>query len=459
MYKIDFKQPLNIHFIGIGGISMSGLAAILLKEKFNISGSDTKESELTAKLKHMGATIFLGHRALNITDNVQLVVYTAAIKEDNEEFKAAKEKAIPMLTRAQLLGQIMDNFPQSIAISGTHGKTTTTSMIAQILLAAETDPTVSVGGILSCISGNIRIGNSDIFLTEACEYTNSFHHFNPKYALILNIDADHLDFFKDLAEIRSSFRIFAEKVSPDGFIIINGEIPKHQELTSNLPSNIITYGFDSHNIYYADNIQFHAEGKVIFTLMHKDLSVGSITLHVPGMHNISNAVAAAALALEMHLPFPVIQNALSSFSGTKRRFEYKGNIGGVTIIDDYAHHPTEITATIKAAQKYGKKRIICVFQPHTYTRTKAFLNEFAASLSEADVVVLADIYAAREKETLGISSIDLLKKIENLGTDVHYFSSFSEIENFLLKKCMNDDLLITMGAGDIVLVGDHLLGN
>jgi len=353
----------------------------------------------------------------------------------------------------------MDNYQQSIAVSGTHGKTTTTSMITQILLSAKTDPTVSVGGILSCISGNIRVGNSDVFLTEACEYTNSFLHFNPKYALILNIDADHLDFFKDLNEIRSSFREFAKKVSSDGFIIVNGEIPEYQEITDNLPCKIITYGFDSSYEYYADNIQFHAQGKVTFTLMHKNHTVGGITLHVPGMHNISNAVAAAALALEMDLPFSNICAALKDFGGTKRRFEYKGELGEVTIIDDYAHHPTEITATLQAAKEYGKDRIVCVFQPHTYTRTKSFLDEFALSLSEADIVVLADIYAARETDNLGISSLDLKEKLEKLGTKTYYFPSFDEIENFLLKKCINGDLLITMGAGDIVQVGDNLLGN
>lgn len=459
MYKIDFKKPIHIHFIGIGGISMSGLAEILLKENFQISGSDSKESELTDKLTALGASICYGQRASNITDNTDLVVYTAAIHPDNAELKAAVEKGIPTLTRAELLGQIMDNYKDSIAVAGTHGKTTTTSMITHILLHACADPTVSVGGILKSIDGNIRVGNSSVFLTEACEYTNSFLNFYPKYAVILNIEEDHLDFFKDLSDIRSSFHKFAENIPADGTVIINGQIDNYQEITQGLPCQIITYGLDASDSYYADNITFNTQGCGEFTLMHGSDSLGTITLSVPGLHNVSNAVAASALALEMKFSFEHIKAALADFSGTARRFEQKGTLGGITIIDDYAHHPTEIAATLKAAQNYPHERVVCVFQPHTYTRTKAFLKDFAASLSHADIVVLADIYAAREKNTLGISSEDLLKELQALGCESYYFPSFDEIENFLLKKCINGDLLITMGAGDIVQVGEHLLGH
>lgn len=458
MYKIDFKNPIHIHFIGIGGISMSGLAEILLKEHFQISGSDSKESKLTDKLTSLGAVINYGQRASNITDNIDLVVYTAAIHPDNPELKTALEKDIPTLTRAELLGQIMNNYSNSIAISGTHGKTTTTSMITHILLHACADPTVSVGGILKSIDGNIRVGNSEVFLTEACEYTNSFLNFYPKYAVILNIEEDHLDFFKDLADIRNSFHKFAENVPADGTVIINGQIADYQEITNGLSCRIITYGLDASDSYYADNITFNTQGCGEFTLMHDSTAVGSVTLSVPGIHNVSNAVAACALALEMQISFTHIKDALASFGGTARRFERKGTLAGITIVDDYAHHPTEITATLKAAKNYPHERIVCVFQPHTYTRTKAFLKEFADSLSHADIVVLADIYAAREKNTLGISSNDLLKELQALDCESYYFPSFDEIENFLLNKCINGDLLITMGAGDIVQVGEHLLG-
>ncbi len=458
MYKIDFQNPIHIHFIGIGGISMSGLAEILLKEGFVISGSDARESALTRKLQDLGADIAYGQSGVNIKDGIQLVVYTAAIHPDNPELKEAIAQNIPTLTRAELLGQIMDNYQDSIGVAGTHGKTTTTSMIAHILMEAHTDPTVSVGGILKSIGGNIRVGNSQVFLTEACEYTNSFLHFNPRYALILNIEEDHLDFFKNLGEIRRSFSAFAHKVPANGAVIINGEIENYQEITQGISGRTITYGLTSSNEYYADDVRFHAQGCANFTLIHKKEVLGTITLQVPGIHNVLNAVAAAALATEMGISFASVAAALADFGGTARRFEYKGSLKGITIIDDYAHHPTEIAATLSAAANYPKKRTICVFQPHTYTRTKAFLTEFAQALSAADIVVLADIYAAREQNTCGISSLDLLRELKKLGTECYYFPSFDEIENFLLEKCMNGDLLITMGAGDILQVGEHLLG-
>ncbi|NBH14969.1 UDP-N-acetylmuramate--L-alanine ligase [Lachnospiraceae bacterium] len=459
VYKINFNQPIHLHFIGIGGISMSGLAEILLQEGFHISGSDSRKSPLTEKLTSLGAKIYYGQRASNIQEGTEAVVYTAAIHTDNPELQAAVEHGIPTLTRAQLLGQIMENYRQSAAVSGTHGKTTTSSMAADILLESFCDPTVSIGGILKSIDGNIRVGKSEFFLTEACEYTNSFLNFYPKYALILNIEEDHLDFFKDIADIRRSFRQFAENVPPEGTLIINGEIENYQEITNGLNCKVVTYGLASSNSYYADNITFNTEGCGNFTLMQKDTALGAITMRVPGIHNVSNAVAACALALEMNLPIESAQTALAHFGGTARRFEHKGNLGGITIIDDYAHHPTEIAATLKAARNCGKDRIVCVFQPHTYTRTKAFLTEFAQALSAADLIVLADIYAAREQNTLGISSADLQKELQNMGRECYYFPSFDEIESFLLKKCLNGDLLITMGAGDIVQVGEHLLGH
>ena len=458
MYIINFNQPIHIHFIGIGGISMSGLAEILLEEGFTISGSDARESELTEKLSRMGASVYYGQSASNIKEGVQLVVYTSAIHADNPELREAVRQQLPTLTRAELLGQIMDNYKDSIGVSGTHGKTTTTSMIAQILLACGTDPTISVGGILKSIDGNIRVGNSEVFLTEACEYTNSFLHFNPRYALILNIEEDHMDFFKDLDDIRHSFTAFAHKTPANGGVIINGAIDNYEEITAGIAGRTITYGLDASNEYYAEDVRFHAQGFTSFTLMHREENLGVITLHVPGLHNVSNALAAAALATELGISPDCIAKALAEFTGTARRFEVKGTLGGITIIDDYAHHPTEIAATLSAARTYPHDRIVCVFQPHTYTRTKAFLTDFAKSLSAADVVVLADIYAAREQNTIGISSRDLKRELEKLGTECYYFPSFDEIENFLLKKCMHGDLLITMGAGDILQVGEHLLG-
>ena len=459
MYKINFNQPVHVHFIGIGGISMSGLAEILLEEHFTISGSDAKESDLTRHLEHMGVTVYYGQAASNIKEGVDLVVYTAAIREDNPEFLRAKELNIPMMSRAELLGQIMDNYENSIAIAGTHGKTTTTSMISQILLAAKADPTITVGGILKALDGNLRVGKSNIFVSEACEYTNSFLHFYPKYSIVLNVEAEHLDFFKDIQDIRHSFHQFLSNTKKDGAILLNGEIENYKELTEGLPNEVITFGLTDSCDYHPADITFNEKACASFTAMHHDTPVMKVSLNVPGMHNVSNALAAIALALDLKIPTEAIIAGLSAFGGADRRFQHKGTVDGITVIDDYAHHPTEIRATLTAAKNYPHKRLVLVFQPHTYSRTKAFLNDFADVLSLADVVVLADIYAAREKNTYGISSKDLLEVLAKKGTDCHYFPSFEEIEKFLLKNCMNGDLLITMGAGDIVNVGEHLLGN
>lgn len=458
MYKIDFQTPIHVHFIGIGGISMSGLAEILLKEGFRISGSDSKKSQLTDKLASLGAEIYYGQRASNLDCHPDLVVYTAAIHSDNPEYQRALEEKLPMLSRAELLGQLMRNYKTAVAVAGTHGKTTTTSMASQILLTADMDPTISVGGILKSIGGNIRVGGPDVFITEACEYTNSFLHFFPTISLILNIEEDHLDFFKDLKDIRSSFREFAKRLPEDGTLIINGDIENWQEITEGLSCRIITYGTSPDCDYTYRGASFDQLARGDFELFVHGTSRGRVSLGVPGAHNISNALAAIALSDILDIPMNIIREGLLTFGGTDRRFQYKGEVAGVTILDDYAHHPTEISATLSAAQNYPHQRIWCVFQPHTYTRTNAFLKEFAQALSAADRVVLADIYAAREKNTIGISSKDLLEELKTLGVEAYYFPSFDEIENFLLENCMHGDLLITMGAGDIVLVGEHLLG-
>ncbi|MDE7247998.1 MAG: UDP-N-acetylmuramate--L-alanine ligase [Lachnospiraceae bacterium] len=457
MYQIDFQHPIQIYFIGIGGISMSGLAEILLTEGFQVSGSDRAPSDLTRSLEERGVKVFYGQREENLTANIDLVVYTAAIKSDNPELLTAEKLGIPTLTRAQLLGQMMKNYKTPIAISGTHGKTTTTSMLSQILLSAGTDPTLSIGGIYKPIGGNIRVGASDIFVTEACEYTNSFLHFFPKIGVILNIEEDHLDFFKDLADIRHSFRRFAELLPADGTLIINGSIKDYQEITEGLPCRVITYGFSPDFDYNVSEITFDNSGFPSFRLKEKDGCDRGFSLRVHGEHNILNATAAIAVADRLFVSNKAIDEGLTSFGGTDRRFEYKGQMNGVNIIDDYAHHPTEIRATLNAAAQYPHKRIWCVFQPHTYSRTKAFLEEFAKALSLADEIVLADIYAAREKDTLGISSQTLQEKIRSLGHSCHYFPSFEAIENFLSKNCTKDDLLITMGAGDVVKIGETLL--
>lgn len=458
MYKIDFSHPLRVHFIGIGGISMSGLAEILLQENFQVSGSDAHESPLTKRLEEKGAAIYIGQRASNIEDSIDLVVYTAAIHPDNPEYACVVKKGIPLLTRAELLGQIMANYSMPIAVSGTHGKTTTTSMVSHMLLEGGCDPTVTVGGILPAIGGNIRVGKSGFFVTEACEYTNSFHSFLPKISIILNVDADHLDFFRDIDHIRQSFRQFAQILPTDGCLIINSDTPEYQTITDGLPCKVVTYGLENPGNYTASSIQFDKKGNPSFICIKDSQPLGTFTLSIPGIHNVSNALAAIALGLELGLDIDVIRKGLTGFSGTDRRFQHKGSIGGVTIIDDYAHHPTEIRATLSSAKNYPHEKLWCVFQPHTYTRTHALFTDFAQALTLADHVVLADIYAAREKNTIGITSKDLQKEIQKLGTPCEYFPTFDEIENFLLENCTNGDLVMTMGAGDIVKVGERLLG-
>lgn len=459
MYHINFSKPISVHFIGIGGISMSGLAEILLDRGFHISGSDSKKSDLTIILENKGINVFYGQSATNITQDIDLVVYTAAIHPENPELIEALANKIPCITRAELLGQIMQNYETPIAISGTHGKTTTTSMVSEILLKAGVNPTLSIGGILKSLGSNIRVGSSPYFVTEACEYTNSFLNFFPKISLILNVEADHMDFFKNIEEIRQSFHKFASLIPEDGILIINGEISHIEEITSGLKCRIITYGFNENFDYYPTNISYDELARPTYTLNTKGKDTqGIVTLGVNGEHNIYNSMGAIALCDLIGINRETVLNALFSFTGTERRFEFKGKLGDITIIDDYAHHPTEIKATLTTAVKYPHNSIWCVFQPHTYTRTKAFFHEFAEALSLADHVILTDIYAAREKNTIGISSKDLLTEIKKQNIDCHYFETFDEIENYLLLNCESDDLLITMGAGDVVKIGEKLLG-
>ena len=449
----------NIYFIGIGGIGMSAIARYFKFKGCNVSGYDRTPSDLTAELEKEGIPVHYTDDTAFIPADPSdtLVVYTPAIPHDMGELVYVQEHGYRVLKRSRILGEITEG-QRCLAVAGTHGKTTTTSMISHILLEGNADPTISVGGILPAIHGNIRVGQSETFVTEACEYTNSFLSFYPKISIILNIDADHLDFFKDIDDIRHSFRLFAEKLPHDGTLIINGEIPHVEEITQGLPCEIITYALKGDAQYTADNIVFDETAHPSFDCICKGEKIGRFSLSVPGIHNVSNALSAIALARKIGMSTETIQKGLLHFGGTDRRFQYKGKVAGVTVIDDYAHHPTEIAATLKTAQNYPHNRIWCVFQPHTYTRTKALMPEFAQALSLADKVVLADIYPARETDNLGISSKDLADLIAEKGTDVHYFSTFDEIEEFLLKNCIHGDVLITMGAGDVYKIGENLLG-
>ncbi len=330
-------------------------------------------------------------------------------------------------------------------------------MLSHILLSGEKDPTISVGGILKAIGGNIRVGGPEVFVTEACEYTNSFLHFFPKIGIILNIDADHLDFFKDLDDIRRSFCKFAGLIPANGTLIINGEIPNLSEITDGLECRIITYGNDPAFDYSAARISHDELGEASFDLVRHGETIDRISLSVSGDHNVSNALASIAAADLLDVSLAAMKDGLKDFHGTDRRFEYKGEVHGITVIDDYAHHPTEINASLTAARNYPHREIWCIFQPHTYTRTKMLFQEFVDALSHTDHIILAEIYAARETDTLGISSKDIADALNRRGCDAYYFPTFNEIQDFCMEKCQKGDLLITMGAGDVVNIGEALL--
>ena len=405
--SIDFDKIRKVHFIGIGGISMSSLAEILLSKGMSISGSDTNMSDLTKHLESLGADITYVQQASNITDDIDLTVYTAAIDINDPELQASLSKNIPTISRASLLGLIMKSYRNAIGISGTHGKTSTTSMMSHILLAAETDPTIMVGGILNSINGNLRIGHSETMITEACEYTNSFLSFFPTVAVILNVAEDHMDFFKDIDDIRLSFKKYANLVPSHGTVVIGSNIDNISYFTSDLDCNVITFGSEESGAdVTATNITYDEFANGSFDLVKNGQVLTHIDMKVTGLHNIHNALAAAATAIALDLPVKAIKDGLESFLGTVRRFEKKGELNGFTIIDDYAHHPDEIKTTLMTAKNYPHNKLWCVFQPHTYTRTKAFFDEFVETLSLANAVVFADIYAAREINTIGISSKD-----------------------------------------------------
>lgn len=461
-YKLDFSHPGKIFFAGIGGISMSGLAEILVDAGFEVLGSDRDKSPITEGLEKRGVKVYYGQKKENITKDIDCVVFTAAIGPDNPEYIATKELGLKSVSRGELVGQMMSNYQIPIAVSGTHGKTTTTSMISEILLEAGLDPTINNGGVLKSIGGNTRVGGHKYFVAEACEYTNSFLHFLPKIGVIMNIEEDHLDFFRDLDDIRKSFKEFALLLPEDGTLVICGDIEAYHEITKDLKCSVVTFSAKGKDVYgnptdyKAENISFNRLGCAEFDEINKR-GMRKISLKVPGEHNITNALAALAVGDAVKAEYQAGAHALNKFTGADRRFEYKGEVNGFTIVDDYAHHPTEIHATMKAASMIEYNKLYVVFQPHTYTRTRSFFDEFVNELSAADVVVMPDIYAAREKDNLGISSKDLCDALSKKGTESYYIPDFKEIEKFLLKNCTKGDLVITMGAGEANKIGDALV--
>ena len=455
--SFDFIEDKNkkIHFIGIGGISMSGLAEILLYNNYKVSGSDANSTPITDKLSKKGAKIFIGHSKDNIKD-ADLVVYTAAISKDNPELIKAKELNIPLMDRAEFLGHVMKGHKYNVAVSGTHGKTTTTSMLSHITMMAALDPTILVGGELDIINGNVRVGNSEYFITEACEYKASFLKFFPYMGIILNIDADHLDYYRDINHIYDTFHKFIDIIPEDGYLIANADDEKANKLSSLAKCNVVTFGIEKGEIR-GKNLVYNNEGSASFDVYKNSIKLFHINLNVPGRHNVLNALASIAASLSLNIPFDQIIKGLESFKGTHRRFELKGIKEGVTVIDDYAHHPTEIQATLNAALNYPHNKIYCVFQPHTYSRTLTLLDDFASSFYNTDQLILADIYAAREKDTGEISSDILGDKIRENGVNCRNFHSFDDIVNYLNTTLCKGDLLLTIGAGDVFKVGELFL--
>lgn len=437
----------RLHFVGIGGSGMCPMAEILHHKGYVITGSDINESDTLERIRGYGIPVSMGHRAENIGD-AELVVYTAAAKQDNPELVAAREKGVPTLERSVVLGLLTKKFSNSIAVSGTHGKTTTTSMITHIFMEAHRDPTVMLGGYLPLLKAGHRVGNGDTIIMESCEYCDSFLNFYPTVAIINNIEADHLDYFKDLEAVESSFRKFAGLVPRTGYVIANGDDENTVKTLADL--HYISFGIGQKNDVHAENL---SEDYRSFDVYCFGKFYTHVHLNVYGRHNVYNALAAAAASYVMSIDGESVALGLASFTGAGRRMEFKGKYHGADIYDDYAHHPGELHALIDAVKTMGYKRIIIAFQPHTYTRTKALFDDFVRELKRVDVAVLAEIYAAREQNTFGISSRDLARQIPNAV----YFETLPEVAAHLRSIASEGDVILTVGAGDIYKAGEMLL--
>ncbi len=456
----NIKKYKNIHMIGIGGVSMSGIAAILSNWGFTITGSDWAKFENAEKLSQMGIKVTIGHNLEDVA-NADVVIYSAAIKSDDPEMLEAKKLNIPTIERADFLGEITRCFNDTICISGTHGKTTTTSMISLCFIEALKDPSIQVGAFLKQIDGNYKVGNSEHFIIEACEYVESFLKFSPKAEIILNIDNDHLDYFKTFDNIKNAFIKYVKLLSSSGLLIVNGDDTNCLELPKYTDAKAITYGItNKHTNFFAVNIVFDNDGFPEFDVYHNDEFFDRIKLSVPGMHNVLNALSCIALCTEYGIDKASIKSALLKFTGAHRRFEFKGKIKNIaSVYDDYGHHPTEIIATAKSLmnKKYNKSWV--VFQPHTYSRTKTLLEDFAKALLNFDNIIVLDIYAAREKNTYNISSKDLVDKIISLGKDAKYLPNFEECVSYIEENIKENDIVLTLGAGTVTEIGPMLCQN
>ncbi|MDO4199437.1 MAG: UDP-N-acetylmuramate--L-alanine ligase [Clostridia bacterium] len=432
----------NVYFIGIGGSGMFPLAHILKEKGFNVSGADIYESDTLQKVRALGIKVYTEHKESNI-DGQDLIVFSAAIKETNPEIIAAKKAGIPIIERSVMLGLIFNKYKNSIGVSGTHGKTTTTSMITSVLIDADKKPTSVIGATLKKLGGNSCIGNSDIIVAEACEYVDSFLQLNPAISVITNVDADHLDYFGNLENVIKSFRKYALQTSE--LVIYNGDSENAKKATENIPAKTISFGLNKQNDYYAKNISFGKMQNAQFDIIHSDKVVAHINLSVPGKHNIYNALAAYVVCSNLGVSNKDFEKSITEFKGAHRRFEILLEKNGITVADDFAHHPTEIESTLEAASKMGFKRVVAIFQPHTFSRTAMFQKEFAKALSIADEVIVSDILPVRETNTYGVKSTDLTDKIQNS----HYIPTFEEICKYIVKNAQSGDLILTLGGGNV----------
>lgn len=439
----------RIHFIGIGGSGMCPLAEILFSEGFTLTGSDCNESDTLDRIKGYGIPVFMGHRAENISD-AELVVYSAAVKEDNPERSAAKEQNVPQIERSVMLGLVTKRYNRSIAVSGTHGKTSTTAMLSQILIGSGFDPSAIIGGKLPYIGGNSYIGKSDIIVCEACEYVDTFLELHPAISIILNVDADHLDYFKDLDHIKDSFNKFSKQTSE--LLVINGDDQNSKDATEGVNIKKLYYGFGEQNDYYAANLVQATGAKQQFDLMHKGELLTTIHLNVPGKHNVYNALAAITTALYLGASAEIVAENIEKFTGVHRRFEILGSCAGITVADDFAHHPTELTVTLNAAMSMGFNRVWAVFQPHTFSRTAMLLDDFATALTIADNVIVSEILPVREVNTYNIFAEDLVEKIDG-GI---YKQTFEEITKYISQNAKEGDLVLTLGGGNVYMCANMI---
>lgn len=454
----DITNYKRIHCLGIGGIGLSAVAEILQDNGHIVSGTDMKPSDVTSHLESIGMKIYYKHEPENV-EGVDAIVYSNAVSDDNPEVVRAKELGLPLFSRAEVLGMLMDRYDNSVAICGTHGKTTVTSMTSLILRNADYKPTILVGGNLPEINGNVEIGKNEYFVTEACEYMDSFLNLKPTIGVILNIDSDHLDYFKDMDHIVQSFRRFVEQIPAGGTIVAYGDNPFVKDILKD-HNNKITYGYSEGNDFYAENIVFDENGYPAFDVYRKGNKVIHLELSVPGEHNVLNAMAAFVTAAFLKVDMAVIAKTLKAFSGTNRRFDITGiTADGVKVIDDYAHHPTEIKATLAAAKNVKHNKLWLIFQPHTYTRTKALFDEFVDAFGDADKLILTDIYAAREQDIYNISTYKLFTamKTKYPEREIYYVKDFEDIVNYVKKFAVKDDIAMTMGAGDVYKVGEMLI--